>query len=169
MRKFAAVLICLSTPAMAEPWKCELHHSDLTVITKQPFEVAPGQLQKVGFTSDNVQAEFQTKVKAVYGVEVLHNYYGCGPAPADWDAHLKQTPNAKLLDWKPSFIAGSPAGLIVEEASRPRSLDDDVLQAQRDGAAALAKRVADTARQDAAIQAQFEKFMAELRKRGSAQ
>jgi hypothetical protein len=50
-----------------------------------------------------------------------------------------------------------------------RTQEDRELQAQRDGAAALAKRVSDTARADAKIKAQLAKFFEELKKRGSAQ
>jgi hypothetical protein len=47
--------------------------------------------------------------------------------------------------------------------------DEAVLQAQRDGAAALAKRIADTARGQAQTQAKLAKFLADLGKRGRAQ
>lgn len=46
---------------------------------------------------------------------------------------------------------------------------DAMLQAQRDGAAALAKRIADTARDQDRTKAQLAKFLADLRERGRAQ
>ena len=47
--------------------------------------------------------------------------------------------------------------------------DDAMLKAQRDAVAALAKRIADSARADAEMKAGIEKFSADLRKRGRAQ
>jgi hypothetical protein len=176
VRLFAAILFGLSAPAIAEPWKCELNHPDATVLTQRPFDVSPGQLEKAGFTSDNVQVEFQARVKAAYGIEFIHNYYGCGPAPDDWDDYLKKRPNAKLLDWKPSFLPGSEAGLTVEDvapvtdAARDRTTyEQALLKAQRDEAAARAKQIADTARDRADIKAKIAKLFEEMRKRGRAQ
>ena len=171
MRTFAIALLLVSAPALAEPWKCELNHPDVTVVTKQPFEVGPGQLQGVGFTSDNIQEEFQARVKAAYGVEFLHNYYGCGPAPADWTSYIRRNSKAKLLDWKPSFLAGSPAGLTGEalhQAVDP-AWDQKVLAEQQRQAVLQAKTAADALWQQGKAQAEFAKLIAEMRKRGRAQ
>ena len=51
----------------------------------------------------------------------------------------------------------------------PKILEDVMLKAQRAGAQAMAKAIADGARQRAEMDAKFKKFMAELKKRGSAQ
>jgi hypothetical protein len=50
-----------------------------------------------------------------------------------------------------------------------KAAGDAILQAQRDGAAALARRIADTAREQERMQAQMAKFTAELARRGRAQ
>lgn len=62
--------------------------------------------------------------------------------------------------------------LTVKKDTAPadaKARDEAILKAQRDGAAALAKRIADTARAQAENQAQMAKFFEEMRKRGSAQ
>ena len=56
-----------------------------------------------------------------------------------------------------------------ESADAAKTLNEAILKAQRDGAAALAKRIAVTARAQAENQAQMAKFFEEMRKRGSAQ
>ena len=55
------------------------------------------------------------------------------------------------------------------EAKSAKAAADAMLQAQRDGAAALAKRIADTARNQADIQATLAKLKEELRRRGNKQ
>ena len=54
-------------------------------------------------------------------------------------------------------------------ADAAMALDEAVLQAQRDGAAALAKRIAETARNQASTKAKMDQFIVQLKKRGSAQ
>jgi len=61
---------------------------------------------------------------------------------------------------------------VKSDNSAAQSADqatDAMLQAQRDGAAALAKRIADTARNEADIKAKLAKLKEELRKRGNKQ
>ena len=54
-------------------------------------------------------------------------------------------------------------------ADAAKALNEAILKAQRDGAAALARRIAETARTKAETQAQLAKFFTELKKRGRAQ
>jgi hypothetical protein len=55
---------------------------------------------------------------------------------------------------------------LIEAGKKQEALE---LQAQRDEAASLAKRIADTARDRADVQAKLSKLFEEMRKRGSAQ
>ena len=86
----------------------------------------------------------------------------------------------KLTGWTgPYAIASKPepkpsgAFLTVESDTgakdAARTQEEQELQAQRDGAAALAKRIVDTARAEAETKAKLAKFFDEMRKRGSAQ
>ena len=88
--------------------------------------------------------------------------------------------NFKLTGWTGAYgitseqePKASGAFLTVESDTGAkdarRTQEARELQAQRDGAAALAKRIADTARADARTKAQIAKFFEEMRKRGSAQ
>ena len=86
-----------------------------------------------------------------------------------------------LTDWSVGFPratggapepAGSGQALTVKHVqigTDPKILEDVMLKAQRAGAQAMAKAIADGARQRAEMDARFKKFMAELKKRGSAQ
>lgn len=104
-------------------------------------------------------------------------------AQEDMDKIIRANPGMSFrkTDWSGGFPrasggvpepAGSGQALTVKKVqigTDPEILEDVMLKAQRAGAQAMAKAIADGARQRAEMDAKFKKFMAELKKRGSAQ
>ena len=90
------------------------------------------------------------------GKVIRTNWRGSWPAPTEGAA---SAPSGAYLTVKSEEGA----------ASASAAQHDAVLAAQRDGAAALAKRIAETAREQEQTKAKLAKFIKELRKRGRAQ
>ena len=90
------------------------------------------------------------------GKVIRTNWRGSWPAPTEG---ATSAPSGAYLTVKSDEGAASTSAAQI----------DPVLAAQRDAAAALAKRIADTAREDAKVKLRIEQFLTELRKRGRAQ
>lgn len=100
--------------------------------------------------------EMNRRYRGDVGKVIRTNWRGSWPAPS-----------------KATASAPSGAHLTVKSdksgAAAAAAHHDAVLAAQRDSAAALAKRIADTARGQAQTKAKLAKFLADLRERGRAQ
>jgi len=97
----------------------------------------------------------------------------------DQNAYYLEKEGRKVIQtgWTGSRLAaaagadGRPSGGSQSAAAVSNRAKDDaaILDAQKAAAAANAQRVAEAARNEAAMKAQMAKFLAELKKRGSAQ